>query len=62
MTRTEQAFHAGYTYGQVHGDATAREAGALNQSYNHHETEAFCQGSIDGATDDTWRLAHIATA
>lgn len=55
-----RAFLHGYWSGAIRGEATAAEADALMRKRGFActagETEAFCQGSIDGAVGDTYRL------
>jgi hypothetical protein len=50
--RDRRAFRAGFQWGQDHGEASAREADQASVS----EDQAFCQGSVDGAAGDRWRL------
>jgi hypothetical protein len=55
---TGTAFALGFEIGSRHGEQTTREAVARFPSLV--EVDAYCQGSIDGGTGDTFRLNYYA--
>jgi hypothetical protein len=51
-----RAFEAGYAYGAKHGEATPKQAWLDPIILTYAENDAYCQGSVDGARGDTFRL------
>lgn len=58
--KTQEMFSRGWKYGNDYGEASAAEA-IEECEYRGWPTDgssidAFCQGSVDGAKGDCWRL------
>jgi hypothetical protein len=57
---TKEAFKAGYFYGKQNGEVTPKQAGIILGDAMVDPTisvvNAFCQGTVDGKTGDTFRL------
>jgi hypothetical protein len=48
------AFALGFEIGSRHGEQTARQA--VERFPSLVEVDAYCQGSVDGAAGDTFRI------
>ena len=56
----QRAFAMGFEHGAIFGDASWSEAEkALGSNSTSDEILSYCQGSIDGADSDTWRLRRM---
>ena len=53
---TRFAFGKGYVDGALLGERTLAEAGNDHPSMSSDEIDAYCQGTIDGAAGDPYRL------
>lgn len=59
--QTQRVFAMGWEAGNRRGETSARQAarllrGLLRRWPTQPEVEVFCNGSVDGASGDRWRL------
>lgn len=55
------AFEMGWESGRKHGPASPREAETALRPYGLTDTDAFCNGSDDGASGERFRLDLMRT-